>query len=191
MVCPQFGCFINNQTDDQLVALCNSGSGSEAKSAFNTLYQRHKPYVLKVASRFGADNDLALDVLQETFSYLLRKFPPPGEGLQLTAKFTTFLYPVIKHTTLDLKRKRERYVTDEALPEAIDESSTLESSIHGLLKDLSPEHREVILLRFVDGFTMEEIAQSLEVPLGTVKSRTHNAIAKLRNDPETKKFFFP
>ncbi len=170
---------------------CNNGSAAEARKAFDTLYQRHKSYVLKVASRFGADNDLALDVLQETFSYVLRKFPPPGSGLTLTAKFTTFLYPVIKHTTLDLKRKTERWVSDETLAEPVDESTHEPSSITGLLKNLSREHQEVISLRFVDGFTLEEIAQMLDVPLGTVKSRTHNAIARLRDDPKTRKFFFP
>ncbi|MEM7280593.1 MAG: sigma factor, partial [Pseudomonadota bacterium] len=68
------------------------------------MYSRHKSYVAKVAARFGADRDQIFDIIQDTFSYLLRKFPPPGEGLILTAKFTTFLYPVIKHTTLEAKR---------------------------------------------------------------------------------------
>jgi RNA polymerase sigma-70 factor (ECF subfamily) len=58
-----------------------------------------------------------------------------------------------------------------------------------VLAALSEEHREVLLLRFVDGLNLGEIASALEIPLGTVKSRLHNALTTLRKDPRTKTFF--
>lgn len=178
------------QTDKELVDRCNNGDRPAAIDAFNTLYQRHKAYVAKVAIRYCADQELALDVIQETFSYLLNKFPPPGEGLRLTAKFTTFLYPVIKHLTLDRVKKNRRFVSDEQIPE---ESEHMMfdpmDRLGGLLKDLSPDRCEVVLLRFVDGYQLEEIAGMLEIPVGTVKSRIHLAIKQLKKSPDTKKFF--
>jgi RNA polymerase sigma-70 factor (ECF subfamily) len=58
-----------------------------------------------------------------------------------------------------------------------------------VLAGLSEEHREVLLLRFVDGLSLAEIAQASEIPLGTVKSRLHNALDMLRQDARTKEFF--
>ena len=55
-----------------------------------------------------------------------------------------------------------------------------------MLANLPAQQREVLMLRFVDGFNLEEIANALEIPLGTVKSRLHNALKTLRDDPRTK-----
>jgi RNA polymerase sigma-70 factor (ECF subfamily) len=46
-------------------------------------------------------------------------------------------------------------------------------------------------MRFVDGLSLDEIATALDIPLGTVKSRLHNALATLRGDPSVRKFFEP
>jgi RNA polymerase sigma-70 factor (ECF subfamily) len=56
---------------------------------------------------------------------------------------------------------------------------------------LSPGHAEVLMLRFVDGLSLEELARALQIPLGTVKSRLHNALEALRQDERTKKYFLP
>ena len=68
--------------DEELVAACNAGGPTEAALAFEALYRRHRDYVLRIARRFARDRDLALDALQETFAYLLTKFPPAGGGLE-------------------------------------------------------------------------------------------------------------
>ena len=49
--------------------------------------------------------------------------------------------------------------------------------------------REVLLMRYVDGLTLEEIAQLLKTPLGTIKSRVHNALSTLRKDDRTRRYF--
>ena len=176
------------RSDTQLVELCNDGGAGEATRAFEALYRRHRSYVLRVAMRFARDRDIALDALQETFCYLLRKFPPEGEGLELKAKLTSLLYPVAKHYAMDMRRKADRESSADAAPEprAPDPPP---SGIEGALSRLSPERREVLVLRFVDGLTMEEIAAALDIPVGTVKSRTHLAIRQLRENPETRDFF--
>ena len=179
-----------NQSDEALVDICNRGDRRSAEKAFGALYERHKDFVTKVAMRYVGDHDLALDVLQETFSYLLRKFPPTGDGLTLRARLTTLLYPVAKNSAISQLRKQHRFaanVDPDELPAAEHEPH---SDFGGLLKDLSPERREVVALRFVDGMTMEEIAVALQIPAGTVKSRLHLAIKQLRDSPEIKKNHF-
>ena len=57
------------------------------------------------------------------------------------------------------------------------------------LANLSEEHREVLLLRYVDGLALAEIAEAVEIPLGTVKSRLHNALEILRQDKRARQFF--
>ena len=172
-------------TDEELVSLCNSGGKDEALAAFGALYERHKDFVIRVALRFVPDTDSALDVLQETFSYLLRQFPPSGTGLRLTAKLTTYLYPVAKNTAISLRRKAERFpqaagISPDLLPGRPDPAAT---EIDPLLAGLSGERREVLLLRFVDELSLAEIAATLGVPLGTVKSRLHLALKQLRDSP--------
>ena len=71
------------RSDETLVDICNHGHQRAAAKAFEALYLRHQDYVLRVALRFTPDIDTALDVLQDTFVQLLRRFPPTGEGIKL------------------------------------------------------------------------------------------------------------
>jgi RNA polymerase sigma-70 factor (ECF subfamily) len=73
----------DSPSDQELVALVNRGDAN----AFEMLYQRYRDWVVNLAHRFTGSEDLALDVLQETFLYFLRKFP----GFELRANLKTFL----------------------------------------------------------------------------------------------------
>ena len=184
----------DRRSDAELVAACNDGDAAEATAAFASLYRRHRDYVLRVAFRFVADHDLALDALQETFAWLLRRFPPAGPGLELTAKFTTFLYPVAKNSALTARRKAERAqgagdVAPDELPSAA--TAAAGDDVERLLAGLPEERREVVLLRLVDDLSLQEIADALGIPLGTVKSRLHLAIGQLRESPAVKNLCDP
>ena len=181
----------DHRSDEDLVAICNVGDAHEAARAFETLYRRHRDFVLRVARRFTHDRELALDALQETFTYLLRKFPPVGEGLTLTARLSTLLYPVAKSSAIDAVRKARRHagVADDVLAELPAEPASEGEPIDAAFAGLSPERREVLTLRFVDDLSLAEIAAALDVPLGTVKSRLHLAIKELRNDSRIKDLF--
>lgn len=187
------------QSDNELVDACNHGGGREAEAAFAALYRRHRDFVLRVALRFVAERELAHDALQETFTYLLRQFPPAGRGLTLTARLTTYLYPIAKNFALTSARASRRYAHAddeliEALPAAEEHTSAANApgdEMDRALAGLSLERREVLTLRFVDDLSLEEIANVLDIPLGTVKSRLHLAIKALRNDPTIKDLFEP
>lgn len=170
--------------DDELVALCNAGD----PTAFEVLYDRYRDWVVNLAFRFTHDRDEAFDVLQETFAYLARNFP----GFSLSGKMTSFLYPVVRNLSLTRRRKSERYVLDPEIAErtpAPDPPRDAREDLAAFLADLGEDHREVLLLRFVDGFSLDEIAAAMGIPLGTVKSRLHNALRRLREDPQTRGWF--
>src|SRR3954468_351386 len=98
---------MQDRTDQQLIDALNAGD----VRAFDAIYRRYRDWVVRLATRFTGNGEDALDVLQETFAYVFRKFP----GFRLTAAMTTFLYPVVKNLSIAAKRKRTRHVSDDAL----------------------------------------------------------------------------
>ena len=183
----------DRRSDEELVAVCNAGDAHEAARAFEALYRRHRDFVLRVARRFTRDRELALDALQETFAYLLNKFPPAGQGLTLTARLPTLLYPAAKNAAITAVRKARRAAGagDAELDELPAHTTPDAEPIDAALTSLSPERREVLTLRFVDDLSLAEIAAALDVPLGTVKSRLHLALKELREDSRIKDLFDP
>lgn len=176
---------LDPRSDAELVRAARHGD----RAAFDALYLRHREWVLALALRHTARRDDALDVAQDAFVQLLKKLPE----LELAGPLTTWLYPVVVHRAIDLARKRVRDTRDEAaLAEAAarpagDPSERAE--LERLVRALGAEQREVLLLRFADGFELEEIADALAIPLGTVKSRLHQALAHLRGDPRLARLF--
>ena len=174
------------RSDDELVRASADGDAD----AFEALYRRYRDWVACVALRFTDDRDAALDVLQDTFAYLVRKLP----RLRLTARMTTFLYPVVKHLAATERRRRRAFITDDDLLRDLPapDVSSLDASrreLSAVLAHLPEVHREVLIMRFVDDMPLARIARALDVPLGTVKSRLHHALAALREDPRTRRYF--
>ncbi len=171
--------------DAGLVGAANSGDAE----AFGELYLRHRSWAWRVARRILGDDDLAWDAVHDAFRQALALFP----GFELRARFTTFLYPVVKNAALMALRRRRRS-DGVAAPEELlapgalalvqpDERTPLVKAIAAL-----PEiHREVVLLRFGDELPLEAVAEALGIPLGTAKSRLHHALKALGADPALKK----
>jgi RNA polymerase sigma-70 factor (ECF subfamily) len=172
------------RTDAQLVAALNGGD----RSAFDALYYRYRDWVLRLARRFTAADEDALDVLQEAFSYLFRKFP----GFVLSAKMTTFLYPVVRNLSIAARKRRGREREQDAIvnpPAAPAENHDDRADLASVIAALPDGHSEVLLMRFVDGMSLAEIAAALSIPLGTVKSRLHNALKMLKSDARVRRYF--
>ncbi len=150
-------------------------------AAFEAIFRRHRDFVLRLARRFGLGEQDALDVLQETFLYVCRKLP----GLELRASFTTFLYPAVKHLSLKRKGFLARFLPSglfggEEGPAGPAVAPQVGEGLLPLVARLPAGQREVVLLRFVDGLELAEIAVALGIPAGTVKSRLHHALRALR-----------
>ena len=179
----------DERPDEELVRAAARGDDS----AFEQLYRRHRDWVVSVAWRFTRNREDALDALQDTFVYLARRLPT----LRLTARLRTFLYPVVRSCSIDIGRKRKHSAPNGDTVEAVLEAQAelpAEPDTEDLARvvEVLPDgQREVLLLRFVDGLSLDEIAAALEVPLGTVKSRLHNALGKLREGPGTRRYLEP
>ena len=164
----------HSSADDlSLVACANRGE----PGALEELYRRHRGWATAVANRFVSTSEDAHDVVQEAFLYFFGKFP----GFELTAQLRTFLYPALKHIALGKKPKEQASADYEALAAERLQVQPRELSDMGRLLRVLPEaQREVVQLRFVDDLPLKDIAIALEIPLGTVKSRLHNALDALR-----------
>ena len=177
----------DSRSDQELIAAINDGDSN----AFEALYYRYRDWIVNLGYRFTGDRELALDVLQETLLYFIKKFP----GFRLTAQFKTFLYPAVRNLSIAARRKAERFRSDEDETAPIEAAISAEPTVNqaesltAALAMLSDDHREVLLLRFVDGLSLAEIADALNIPLGTVKSRLHNALNTLRHNPRTRTYF--
>lgn len=182
---------VSNPRDDDpradalLVGLASRGD----EEAFLALYKRHRSFVISVARRYTRDESEALDVLQDTFAYLVKKLPT----LRLTSKLSTFLYPAVRNIALTIRRK-DRMVALSPTHDAAEKSTSTPPAagprpIEKVVTDLPEGQREVIILRFVNDLSLREIAAVLDIPIGTVKSRLHQAIATLRQDPKTQQLF--
>ena len=150
--------------------------------AFDALYERHARPLYNFIRRLLRDESLAEDVFQETCMRVLRnagRFDP-------RSRFRTWLYTVATNLCMDELRRRRRRLSIPAgeLPGPTPEPDPHErlegESAQRLLGGLKPELRAVVVLRVLHGYSQEETARIVGAPVGTVKSRLHNALKQLR-----------
>jgi RNA polymerase sigma-70 factor, ECF subfamily len=159
--------------------------------AFGALVERYQRRVVGVAFAVAHNQDDALELAQETF---IRAYQNLAK-FEFRSSFSTWLYRIAANLAIDFRRRAGRHVVlhgDDAeselgrLPnprgDSFSETSRRELSqrIKGALKQLTPEHRAVILLREVEGLSYDEISEVLQCPRGTVMSRLHYARNRMR-----------
>lgn len=167
---------------DEDIALMLEVAG-DSEAAFTALVHRHQNALLNFFARMGASSDCE-DLVQETFVRLFRyrrRYRP-------AARFTTFLYHLARNVWADRGRKIVRLerlasefqteveIASQHAPNRPSETVDLEAA----LDRLSPKLREVIVLNIYQGLRYQEVADVLEIPLGTVKSRINLALAALK-----------
>ncbi len=163
--------------DNRLVELANKG----VEDAMNTLYYRYREWVYWLAFRLCGNKEDAQEILQEVFIYFINKFP----GFELRSTLKTFLYPVVKNTTISIIRKKRKIISlEDSIVQSIpDESIDWDTEIRKLseyMEDFSKEDKELVFLRYYDELQLAEIAEVFKVPVGTVKSRLNRLLARLR-----------
>jgi RNA polymerase sigma-70 factor (ECF subfamily) len=151
---------------------------------FELLAVPHSQALLRAATRLTGDRTLAEDIVQETLLLAWRSF----QQFDVQTNCKAWLFRIM----LNLLNKRHRQIRSKPQPVALDEEAAipstsvaaqpvLRSQILTALDSLTEEHRTVLLLGVVEGFTCKEIAVMLEIPVGTVMSRLSRARAALRN----------
>ena len=161
-------------------------------SAFEALFQHYRGLVFKTAYLMSGNKEEAEDILQEVFVsvWKSRHTFDPTKG-----KLTTWLYRITINQSSKHRKKQPVLISlDEArsdgfhLPE-IESSELPEEALIGkweyerlmkAMNSLDSKHRPVLVLRYFDDLSYDEIAQVLGIPLGTVKSRINQALKSLR-----------
>ena len=167
----------NSLSDYKLIELANKG----VEEAMNTLYFRYREWVYGLAFRLCGDREDAKEILQEVFIYFFNRFP----GFELRSSLKTFLYPVVKNTTINSIRKKRKIIPldDSAVKSIPDEGIDWALELRNLLEYLegfSEEEKELVFLRFYDELQLAEIAEVFNVPTGTIKSRLNRLLSRLR-----------
>lgn len=142
------------------------------QEAFSRLYDTYAPSALRLAAAATGRADLAADAVQEAFVRVWRK----GRQCRREESFAPWFYRIVLHES---RRAARRNPFPGEPKEASDGSFTEEShlgmTVERAMERLSPEHRTVLALRFLLGYTEQETAAILGLPVGTVKSRIHYA----------------
>jgi RNA polymerase sigma-70 factor, ECF subfamily len=184
------------QLTDQDVIL-HARKGRE--SAFRELIRRYERPVFSVIYRMVRDREMAEDLAQETFIKVLNAL----DRYDPRYKFSSWIFKIAHNATLDQLRKKEpdtlsldgsphartaeqaeatafTAVDGAEDPEQYTHSRELGAEIEAAVSRLRPEYRAVIVLWHVEGRPYEEIAQIMDLPLGTVKTYIHRARKELR-----------
>jgi RNA polymerase sigma-70 factor (ECF subfamily) len=158
-------------------------------AAFRCLVDCYDRRVLYFVLRFLPDSHQALDVMQEVWLAMFRRLP----ALRAPGAFRVWLYQIAHDQVVSLLRRQfrqekvqEKLADHFADPVEANHESAFDQAelVHKALDLLSPEHREVLVLRFLEDLSLEEIAEALRCRLGTVKSRLHYAKRRLRQQVE-------
>jgi RNA polymerase sigma-70 factor (ECF subfamily) len=182
-------------TDQEIVARARTGE----EAAYRELVRRYERPVFSLIYRMVRNRELAEDLAQDTFVKVLNALG----SYRPEFKFSSWVFKIANNVAIDQLRRREldtlslegspHATTPEAIEattlelgargeSALDEvaSRELGSEIERAIARLRPEYRSCILLRHVEDRSYEEIAEILDLPLGTVKTYIHRARHELR-----------
>ena len=167
-------------TDGHLLERIADGDNA----AFDILYRRFARPLYGLALRMLRDRSRAEDAVQETFAAIWRSAasyrPERGPG-------APWLYAVARNAIVDRARARgeatfadpPEVVSPDAGPDDVAESSYVSWRVHRAVQDLPDHEREVLELAYWGDMSQSEVASFLDIPLGTVKTRTRSGLARL------------
>lgn len=178
------------QTDEQLISDFLRGD----ETAFNKIVERYLKHIYNFVYRFTQNVQDAEDVTQESFLKVWKHLKKYDQR----RGFKTWLFTIARNTAIDWLRKKKNIVfshyedeegnnplteslTDPApLPDALYALAEDKRLLDGVISELSPIYREVLLLRYNEHFTFKEIGNILGRPQDTVKSQHRRALQALR-----------
>ena len=155
--------------------------------AFEQLVVAYRDQVFRLALRMCGSEADADEVAQEAFLSAWRALP----NFRGESQFSTWLYQLTTHAAIDLMRREKRQITADDItevsaadpapsPQQQAEQSEQREIVRNAILQLAPEQREVVVLRFMEELSYEEIGAVLKLPSGTVKSRLNRAKAQLK-----------
>jgi RNA polymerase sigma-70 factor (ECF subfamily) len=184
------------KTDQELIADYVSGAD---ENAINVLINRHLKLVYNFSYKLVGNAEDAEEITQETFVKIWKNIEKYKKG----QSFKAWLMKIARNTAIDLLRKKKSFsfsdfetstgenllvdtlADSEPGPMELTARSHDGNFLNDILENLSQIYKEVIVLRYQDGMTFEEIAKFLDKPLDTVKSQHRRALIRIRQLMET------
>ncbi len=182
----------NTLSDEELIKEFQENNTLEA---YEILVKRYKDPLVNFVYRFVGDKEVAVDIVQDT----MVKFYLKKDSYQTIAKFSTWLYTIAANLAKnELKRRKKRsflslnsdkeedgyevQVPDKTVidPERATHNDMMQEDIQKALMKVKPVYREMVILRDIEGFSYEEIAEMKGLQLGTVKSRINRGRNQLK-----------
>jgi RNA polymerase sigma factor (sigma-70 family) len=173
---------LDEYSDSELMTVIADGD----MGALGELYDRFAPIAFGLALRVLGDRGLAEDAVQDAFLSVWRS-AESFDGRQGSARSWTLM--LVHRRAVDLVRRNQRLVPQDS-PEPTDpvgpshaECTALDAarrSVQAALASLPAKQRKVLDLAYYGGYTQQEIATSLRIPIGTVKSQTFQALRRLQ-----------
>ena len=172
--------------DAGLVEACRHPDHDGFEEAFEQLFLRYRDRVYAIAYRITCSSVDAMDVVQEAFSLVFRKI----DSFRAGALFSTWLFRLVVNCSIDHRRRQrsrgwqskegidvaaETATDPRATPEAAAEAREFGGHIQEAIGMLSPKLRVILALRYLEDMSYEELAATMELSLGTVKSRLARA----------------
>jgi RNA polymerase sigma-70 factor (ECF subfamily) len=159
------------------------GFAAGDETAFAQVYQRYSGPMFVVALRVLGSRELAADAMQQAFLQAWRAAATVSPDTQIAG----WLFTIAKRCAIDVWRKEGRHVGPDASPGAMEDPSATPDldkiwdawQVRSALDELANEEREVVRLAYFEGLSQSQIASRLDIPLGTVKSRTGRAQRQL------------
>ncbi|MFO0866537.1 MAG: sigma-70 family RNA polymerase sigma factor [Gemmataceae bacterium] len=173
--------------DRDLIAASLTGDSA----SFGELVRRYQDRLFNSVLRVCDTAEDAADVVQEAFLHAYQALA----SFKGDSQFFTWIYRIAFNTAITLKRKQKSAMrlnagelgtfepadpSDAADPGHAMQSAEDERKVHEALQRLSPEHRAVLVLKDMDDMKYEEMAEVLQVPIGTIRSRLHRARLELK-----------
>jgi RNA polymerase sigma-70 factor (ECF subfamily) len=169
-------------SEQELVVLLNE----QSNDAFNYLYDNYSGAIYTIINQIVPDKETANDVMQEVFVNIWRKINTYDAS---KGRLFTWMLNIARNAAIDKVRSKGYRDSQKNQPIAENISSGVSMSANPIVNDvglkrvlttLNEEYRKLIDLSYFQGFTHEEIAKMLGIPLGTVKTRIRTAISQLR-----------
>jgi RNA polymerase sigma-70 factor (ECF subfamily) len=156
------------------------------ENALGEIYDTYSPELYRYAYRLIGDSEPAEDLVAETFHRFLRVLHRGGGPRN---HLRSYLYRILHNLAMDHHRSNkgrgEPMVLDENIPSEVSVSESAEQIVEArearrMLWKLTPDQRQVLVLKYLQGFTNSEIAATLSKPVGAVKALQHRGLTALR-----------
>jgi RNA polymerase sigma-70 factor (ECF subfamily) len=184
---------MNHDPDAQLVLRCQQQDAVSLQGDYRNLYDRYKDRVYNVCYRIAGNPSDALDASQETFGIVFRRL----REFRFESRFSSWVYRIAVNASIDVRRRvrSRRTASLEAMqeggsgdrlraephddmvemPSVSASRREFERVVELAISRLSPKLRTIIVLRYFEQLSYDEVAEALRISLGTVKSRLSRA----------------